>query len=509
MTVLALLFWPLLTFHLQAESPARPDHFNDLFSHPKLCEKSPEQISKADALKDIETLRRLIERAYAGEKELKIVGRTLNNRLEAVQKVVSQSDQISVHDFLNALHENFRGIQDSNLAFRLHRADGRTEIRRARYHGQSYYSRVRFREDDDEAEAINPEVIGLPAGSFLDDCQQIRDVEKALQPFARVQDGRLRVEYRMVQKSERPIRRSACFFQAEGKDDVRREIPFERHKLNDPESKAGVDTKSDPEVPLVRPAPFEFSWLGSASYWPQQVAGLKDKKAIILDLRGRQGNWSLAARRFAESFLGEKFDTLHHDRLESEVSLQGGTNFEACNQNKLAKPLIDAYRAGYDDRITALWNPKKPEKLFRKFNRGITKQEDVWVAALEKDKPKPSVFPGWLLIITNRNCQGACEELVAYLAQKRKTIVIGENTYGSLNYGGVLEYILPHSRIRSLVPSERLRSNGKARLPKEGLGYAPHLNVTDQNPIPLARSLVSCLIDETCGYLKKELGLKN
>ena len=76
-------------------------------------------------------------------------------------------------------------------------------------------------------------------------------------------------------------------------------------------------------------------------------------------------------------------------------------------------------------------------------------------------------------ILVSSRCASSCEAAIVFLKQLPSVRVFGEPTAGMLTYGDGFPYVLSHSRIQLELGTSKLLSQGKARLPEEGVGIIP------------------------------------
>ncbi len=86
-------------------------------------------------------------------------------------------------------------------------------------------------------------------------------------------------------------------------------------------------------------------------------------------------------------------------------------------------------------------------------------------------------FKGKLFILTDTNTASAAEELIAYLSIYDDITIIGSNTWGCADFGSVLEYFLPNSKIKLTLASRSMNNmsafRNNYRWKGDGKGFYP------------------------------------
>ena len=167
---------------------------------------------------------------------------------------------------------------------------------------------------------------------------------------------------------------------------------------------------------------------------------LKNSTKIILDLRGNKGGDSDIARRFIENLNGTAIMNLNYTKCDSPGSRLAEICFYAKNSEEYAKI-----------RNAVLAN-KKTE----------------WKRSVEEPYREGS-FKNTLLIITDRNTASSAEIMVKCLKDSiPQSIVIGENTSGTLSTGDIRYFYLPNSKIFLNIPTANFSG-----ILEEGIGILP------------------------------------
>lgn len=93
--------------------------------------------------------------------------------------------------------------------------------------------------------------------------------------------------------------------------------------------------------------------------------------------------------------------------------------------------------------------------------------------------------PRQIIVLINRGCASSCEEFVLLARQSKKTILMGENTMGVLDYANVHHLDLPFPEWGLQYATSR--SNRLPKFPIDNIGIAPTEKIaTDENWVVFA-----------------------
>ncbi len=87
------------------------------------------------------------------------------------------------------------------------------------------------------------------------------------------------------------------------------------------------------------------------------------------------------------------------------------------------------------------------------------------------------IFSPDLLVLVDRACASACETTLQVLENIPGRVLVGENTYGAVEFGDVGRLLLPHSRIVVSLATMNVKFRDGRRVEKSG--YAPDLTVPE------------------------------
>lgn len=183
----------------------------------------------------------------------------------------------------------------------------------------------------------------------------------------------------------------------------------------------------------------------------------REKKNIIVDLRGNKGGSGELSNRFL-SLLFFPIDTHYAKNYQHFVNMTIVQNIVNLYSPAILQASIQSMEKQVPTNFIAAEKQKKAlramqENPIRRLS-GI-KQQNVQLDQLSF--PDGPGFPGTLFIITDRNSASAAEALVASAALfcKSKAVTIGENTVGCITYCNPVSYSLPKSGIEAFIPATK------------------------------------------------------
>ncbi|MCB9594910.1 MAG: hypothetical protein H6719_19465 [Sandaracinaceae bacterium] len=215
----------------------------------------------------------------------------------------------------------------------------------------------------------------------------------------------------------------------------------------------------------------------------------RDASVVVLDVRGNGGGsdrfllaWFAALTSQDLSY----FDTL---RVSSDVELQGALTFWTC----------EAALAGGDAAGDA-WMRERIAQATRALDTAM-RERGPYVDRIEgtytEPGQAPAPFAGRLVLVTDRACGSACETSVLLARQLPGTIVVGENTEGTMKVGELRYYRLPRTGVWTSVGRRAHRDPATGGFP-EGIGYAPDVWLDGARVEADVEAIVSCLGDPSC-----------
>ena len=247
-----------------------------------------------------------------------------------------------------------------------------------------------------------------------------------------------------------------------------------------------------------------------------------DKANIILDLRSNTGG----NPQYVESFLaGLVFDYRKAadnkeliEKMENSFRKKIGEIMEGSFKKEsyiLSKALYENGKAVFEKRkANKLKISAEDKKLLKEYKRlckyYLKNPEITWLDASQFDAscpclkkfPEQPAFKGRLIILQNRHSASASEEMVHYakkIFDEKSVIVVGENSWGAMEYFGNEPYLFPNLKMGLYMGSQ---SNKPAldRLSSwhgEGKGIYPDIWTTDDD---MLETLVLVTKDEALRY---------
>jgi hypothetical protein len=182
---------------------------------------------------------------------------------------------------------------------------------------------------------------------------------------------------------------------------------------------------------------------------------LRGDKAIVMDLRGNGGGSDSWSMRFMGGFAGSYPDPYAacYDRRS------------AAAEELVQTTLSSLYSGSWFDRELGLMSARR--RFVVPAKRGGT-----WSAARNSAPKKGVADSPLVLLISDRRIASSGESLLGSLRMLPATVQVGAPTAGCVNFGNVMTYILPRSRIEVRVPMSRFLMRAGIR---ETVGYEPDI----------------------------------
>lgn len=242
-----------------------------------------------------------------------------------------------------------------------------------------------------------------------------------------------------------------------------------------------------------------FPWLRVRTLFPDRraelerfvatAATLRDAPVIVLDVRRGGGGSDGFLVDWMRGLTREAIRYWETDALASEVTLQGALKFWGCVRG--ASATDGAGGAWLDARVARAERELAQAMNERGLFRERTREERVFGGLAS------APFRGRLVVVIDRGCGSACESAVMLARQLPGTLVVGENTEGTMKVGELRWYRLPESRVWMSLGMRAHRDSGGGF--EEGTGYLPDLWLVDDDPDARIRALAACLADARCG----------
>lgn len=199
----------------------------------------------------------------------------------------------------------------------------------------------------------------------------------------------------------------------------------------------------------------------------------KNKKNIVIDLRGNKGGEINSIETFLyNTFISEK----KFEKFTKKMDLFFEDNF--FEKQFIDSPVIATAKFNFINNYeveNSKYHKRDALRILKehrknpKINYWYRNTESKWISSPLRDKQ--------LIFLIDRNSISAAE-LFPVFAKKifgnDSIIVIGENSYGSLEYGEIYDYMLPESKLRLHLGSEHLKFLSSCSIwHGEGVGIYP------------------------------------
>lgn len=443
--------------------------YADLLVPPHQCSApGPEAVAPAALARDVDVLERALRRGYAG---FELAGDEARwQRAFASLRAALPREPMAPLAFRDLLLEHVGFVGDGHVGLWVF--DPRRRWRATSEHRQAYAApAARFtRSDGGFVDA---------SGRRLARCDD-RPAAEVLRPVPGAALPAL--EYVPLVLSATPRGSIECAYD----DGATESFPLERVDL---EGRRG---------PAFERLEASFPWLRLRTLFPDRRADLerfvasaedvRDAPVIVLDLRRGGGGSDGFLLDWFRRLTSQPIRYWETDALTSEATLQGALTFWGCV--RASSSATGAGRAWLDARVARaereLASAMGERGLFRERRR----------EALELDGLAPRPYRGRLLLVVDRGCGSACETSVMLARQLPGTLVVGENTEGTMKVGELRWYRLPESRVWISL-GMRAHHDPSGRF-EEGAGYLPDLWLVGPGADDQIRAIAACLADASC-----------
>jgi hypothetical protein len=184
-------------------------------------------------------------------------------------------------------------------------------------------------------------------------------------------------------------------------------------------------------------------------------ASLKAEKAFVMDLRGNPGGSDAWGSLFLKGLLGQEVGPMSSWMDRRSLAAEA-----------FVKPTIaSSYHGGIGGKLINQW-----------YNRGrftiSAKRGSNWkVSALTSPTLEQEKCP-LVFVLSDRNVASSGEGLLGSFRMLPTIIQIGLPSVGCVNYGNVMDYVLPNTRILVRIPMSRGITKANIR---ETVGYEPDI----------------------------------
>lgn len=379
-------------------------------------------IYTAQMEEDIDALAYILNNIYSGKDFLKIKGISVTERLNDLKEKIRSVKKMNKVSFFECLCSTLNDIKDSHLVFSLPYFE---KIHRFCSHNTVYFADIVLQKNNDDYIVVTSDDPSVKCGNMM--AAEEDYLFKTI-------DG----EFLYGIFSEKPIKTVIC--NCSGRK-VQLNVSPARLKPMCDTDLWSYNRCNGIDIVAIRS-------LASFSTGEEQSMGrlvalgkeLKDAKKIILDLRGNSGGDSEIARKFIENLNGNAQMNLNYAKLNTQGS-------------RLAE--ISLYTESLDDY------KKEREKILLDLN-------SEWQCS-ELSPTSNGQFKNQLVVLADRNTASSAEIMLKCIKDNiPQSIIIGENTSGTLNTGDIRYYYLPNSLIFLNIPTAIF-----AGIFEEGTGFYP------------------------------------
>ena len=370
---------------------------------------------------DISALEYILNNIYSGKDLLKKKGTDISNRLCDVKSKISTVNYLSKVEFFELLCAALGEIEDNHLVFTLPYFE---KSHRFCTHNTVYFADLVLQKKDDK-------YVVIASGDPTISCGDIITAE-ADRLYAAADGGLLYGVF-----SKKNIQTTTCI--CNGKKIELNVFPF---SIKKPDSEIWSHEKyRDIDIVTVQ----RFTTFSAAE--EQEMSKLislgnklKNSKKIILDLRGNAGGNSEYARRFVENLNGSAVLNLNYAKLNTQGSRLAEISLHADNLHDYEKAKKEIL-----SETTAYWQCDEALPIYE----GQYKND--------------------LIILADRETASSAEIMIKCVKDNvPQSIIIGENTSGTLNTGDTRYFYLPNSLIFLNVPTSIF-----VGIFDEGTGFIP------------------------------------
>ena len=373
---------------------------------------------------DIDVLEYILMHIYCGKDYLKKKGIFISEKLNALRPIIKTKNQMNKATFFDLICSALSEIRDSHLVFSLPYFQ---KTHCFCIHNTAYFSDIVLKEDYDKYIVVSSNDSSAQSGD------SITDVDERL---FQTSEGLLL--YGVL--SEKPIRSIKCI--CEGKQINLNVSPIPEKQILGKEIWSYQKHNDIDIITLSRLTTFNATEEHEMESLIAFGKELRASQKIILDLRGNRGGNSEYAIRFIKNLNGNAQLNLNYAKLISQGSRLAELSLYAehlDNYNKVRKEILS-------DPVS---------------NWRFSDQCSI-------SEPK---YKNKLVVLTDRNTASSAEIMLKCIKDNiPQSVIIGENTSGTLNTGDVRYFYLPNSMIFLNIPTALF-----AGIFEEGTGFYPDI----------------------------------
>ncbi|GAB5544540.1 MAG: hypothetical protein SangKO_043000 [Sandaracinaceae bacterium] len=472
-----LVLAQVLAFALAACGPQRPPltpetraAYHDLRVAPERCREPAAEVTRAQAVRDLNVLERVLTRGYAGY-GLHSPERVRDAMGEARGSL--PDSPLSPAAFREHLFRHIAFLDDNHVGLWFYDDEGR-HFRATSQHRQAYLADARFER--------TPGGFQDSEGRQLVACGD-RAPEAILRPVAAPPS----VAWAPILLSPERVNALSCTVT---RGERQEEVVYPARRLGLGRSGGPPFERADAPFPWLRVRTLAYSRRGALEAFVESAEQVRDAPVVVLDLRRAGGGSDRFLVRWFSRLTSRELSYWAVEDLRSEVTLQGALNFWGC-----VRSFSGADAGGRE------WLDGRVGRAERELSQAMRDRgpfRDVLPGHVTLEGRAPTPFTGKLILLVDRGCASACETSVMLARQIPGAIVVGENTEGTMKVGELRWYRLPESGLWLSAGTRVHRDPNPNGGFAEGRGFLPDLWLDGRDVDATVRALATCLTDGTC-----------
>jgi hypothetical protein len=399
----------------------------------------PQSVTRRQALEDVNALAYLIHNAYSGREFFEKHGVDFAGIHEGLRGHIAASQGlVQVMDLETLMAEGLSPLFDGHMSLRGHKSH------RFYRHQDAYFGDILLRANEGQWVVIQSSVPGISTGAQLTSADPEKVLFKTLSPQGQA-------HYLIGILSDTYVAQVTLSF---GGQDCT--VPLHACRLGQTSlNRKTCELSHHQDIPVVNMQRFPGGSPRGVASVPYVEMGkkLRESSVFVLDLRGNPGGNSEYSRLFFEQLNG-----VAHWNMAFAVLQSPGTRI-ADNRGTLISKVLSGW-----------WSKSSPKPA--KGNR-------VWAFRQDLKEQAMGTYPGQAIVLADRHVSSSGEAAVAYSKSIRNRVLVGENTAGIGTFGDIRRYVLPHSRIRVVLPYKLFVSPELL----EGRGFLPDYWIDSAEPV--------------------------
>lgn len=443
------------------------------------------EITYSQMQEDLQNLKYILQTCYAGYEKACERGLNLDEVMAQIEAKFTGQETVYSRDIAKAFYEETKKyIIDAHFKSYL----GNSELRFCE-HENIYYSDIYI--ENEEADSFNSE-------------------EGALFPYYKNGKEMLRVGRFSVE----PVTEVSS--KLNGKSQKQ---PVRLYPCDSPSYKPVLVEKESAQTAYIRLESFMPNETKASDINLKKFmdAGLRylDKSNVIVDLRTNNGGFLKYVDSFIKGFLFNYSKITSEEvflKIENTYNKKRAELKEDCftiispgtvQLEQLSLEIDKIYKKQYKNYVSHWTKPEEKKlQMFAKWMKNPSKKylrtnfidENLNLMAF----PKQPAFKGRMFVLIDRNSVSAAEDFILMTKKclgEDVVIVIGENSFGSIEFGALADYSLPNSELSFHIAKEACYQAMEklSNWHGEGKGVYPDIWSTDED---MLETLVAVTGDE-------------